>query len=163
MTDIAADTNVRIGSRLAIILIVAGLVFALDTVLATPFTYKLWPLLVAIPAIGFIGIFVRSRVRNGAFLAAGIYLACFSVLALYCNLTSWSVLAVLWPLFIAFIGLACVALHLIHRRSRRNLLTGLLLLSLAAVFLVVGVFGGSYWWSILVLAGLSLLATELVQ
>ncbi|MDP6451187.1 MAG: hypothetical protein QF773_10235, partial [Lentisphaeria bacterium] len=86
-----------------------------------------------------------------------------SVLALYCNLTSWSVLAVLWPLFIAFIGLACVALHLIHRRSRRNLLTGLLLLSLAAVFLVVGVFGGSYWWSILVLAGLSLLATELVQ
>ena len=146
--------------RLAILLIVIGLLLAVDSFLELSIVYRFWPLLLTMFAIGLIGIFVRGGARESLFLAAGVYLACFSVLALYCNFASWSALGRLWPLFVAFLGAVFAALFRFQGKRRVHLLLGLLLFSVAAVFFVVFTLGGRFWWTIFILVGLSVLASE---
>ena len=67
------------------------------------------PLLITSLGGGLVGIFHQRGRRESVFLGAGVYLICFSLLALYCSFTSWSRLAVLWPLFIGFLGVAFLA------------------------------------------------------
>jgi drug/metabolite transporter (DMT)-like permease len=94
------------------------------------------------------------------FLVAGVYLLCFSGLALFCSFTSWAAMASLWPLFVTFLGVVLVALFFFREKRRAYLLTGLLLISLSAVFSVTQTFGAHWWWTILILAGLSILVAE---
>lgn len=146
--------------RLAVLLILVGAVFALDTVFAWSVAVKLWPLLLTVLAVGLIGIYVQRGARGSMFLASGVYLLCFSVLALYCNFTSWGHLGELWPLFIAFLGAAFVAVFLAGGRRRGHLLVGLLLVSAAAVLWVEVAVSTRYWWTALILVGVSLLVWE---
>lgn len=154
--DAARTTAIRLG----VLLLVIGLVSAVDSLLQLSVVHKLWPLLVVALASGLLGIFVKSGRRAPVFLATGTYLLCFSVLALCCTLTSWALLAVLWPLFITFLGLVFLALFQFHSARRFNLLAGLLLVSLSAVLGVLVTLGAKYWWTAFVLAGLSTLAAE---
>ena len=146
--------------RLGLLLIVIGVLLALDTFLDLAVVYRLWPVLVAMVGVGLIGIFFKGQSRVPVFLVAGVYLLCFSGLALFCNFTSWAAMANLWPLFITFLGAVFVALFFFHEKRRTYLLTGLLLVSLSAVFLVTQTLGADWWWTILILAGLSILAAE---
>jgi hypothetical protein len=111
-------------------------------------------------AIGLLGIFAKTGRRSPVFLATGTYLLFFSGLALYCSFSSWARLGRLWPLFITFLGVVFLALHRFHSPRRFNLLAGLLLLSLSAVFGVLFTLGPQYWWTAFLLAGLSVLAAE---
>ena len=152
--------NDIVNRRLAALLILIGVLFAVDSVLELSVVHKLWPVLLTIVAIGLIGIFTKRPARGSVFLASGVCLLCFSGLALYCNFTSWGTLARLWPLFIAFLGLAFVVVFLARSRSRLHLLLGLLLLSIAVVLWLFLTFSSQFWWIAFILVGLSLLVSE---
>jgi len=149
--------------RLGLLLIVIGVLLALDTLLDLAVIYRLWPVLVAMVGVGLIGIFFKGQSRVPVFLAAGVYLVCFSGLALFCSFTSWAATANLWPLFITFLGVVFVALFFFHEKRHVYLLTGLLLISVSAVFCVILAAGAEWWWTIFILAGLSILAAELFK
>jgi hypothetical protein len=146
--------------RLAFLLIVIGVLLAMDTFLDLSVVYKLWPVLVAMVGVGLIGIFFKGNSRVPMFLVAGVYLLCFSGLALFCSFTSWAAMASLWPLFITFLGVVFACLFFFREKRRAYLLTGLLLVSTSAVFSVTQNFGAHWWWTILILAGLSILVAE---
>jgi len=149
--------------RLGLFFIVVGSVFAADSLLDLDVASHLWPLLLAMPALGFLGMYRQGGGRDAAFLVVGVYLGCFSILALYCSLTSWAELAEIWPLFITFLGVVFLALFQFRSRKRSHLLVGLILVSLSVVFLVVLTLGMRYWWTVLVLAGASILLAERVE
>jgi hypothetical protein len=145
-------------SRLALILVAIGLLFAVDAALKLSVVYKLWPLVIAVFGVGMLGIYRKTKPRGILYLGVGTYLCCFSVLALWCNFEGWARLGRLWPLFILFLGAVFVAASLFSPRRRFHLLAGLLLISLSAVFFLVFSLGASYWWTALILGGLSIYA-----
>lgn len=152
--------NHVVSRRLAVLLIVIGAAFAVDSALGLSVAHKLWPLLLTILAVGLIGIFIKRNARGGLFLISGVYLLCFSGLALYCSFTSWAALAELWPLFIAFLGLGLVVRFFARGRKRGQLLLGLLLISVAVVLWLLFTLSAGYWWIAFILVGLSLLVSE---
>lgn len=156
MTDAKqADTNVY--TRLAILLIVVGALFAADSYLGLAIVPRLWPLLVAMLGIGLIGIYFQRKTTGLLFLGAGEYLVFFSGLALFCNFASWSRIGRLWPLFIIFLGIVLCTLYGFSRQRRLFLFLGLILISLAVFFYAVFAINTRYWWSIFFLVGISIL------
>jgi len=149
----------RTYSRLGILLIFLGGAFAAATYLGLPFVYGLWPLLTLSLGTGFIGIYAK-RHRGGSFyLGFGVYLTQFSILALYCNFTSWSMLSSLWPIFVAFLGVVFTVQFLAVRRNHFVLFLGVLSFLLAGFFLLVFNVDTSYWWVVFVVVGVSVLVT----
>lgn len=148
--------------RLALLLLVIGLLFALDSFLKLDVIHRLWPMLLAVTGIGLIGIFLKGHVRVPMFLIAGVYLVCFSGLALFCNFTSWAALGHLWPLFITFLAVVFVALFCFHQARRAYLTMGLLLASASVVFYLTLSVSARLWWTVFVLAGLSILVVEML-
>ena len=146
--------------RLAILLVVVGILFAVDSLLKISLAAKLWPLLITVTGGGMVGIYRKSGRRDVIFLAVGVYLVAFSGMALYLNFTDWGRIAALWPMFVAFLGLVFVATFFFHRRRRTVLRIGLLLLSVAFGFSVSLQWGTQYWWTALILVGVSLLVSE---
>lgn len=149
--------------RFGIILVIIGLLLAADSILKLSLIHKLWPVLITIIGIGFIGIFRQRARKEPLYLGTGIYLVGFSLLALYCNFTSWSSLATLWPLFITILGVALIGSFIFCRHRRMQLLLGLLLISLSAVFFFIFTLDSRLWWTGFILAGLSILAAELAK
>ena len=143
--------------RLAILLIVIGVIFAINSILGYSFVYQLWPGLILLPGTGFIGIFLKRKERGSLYLAVGEYLVLFTGLALYCNFTSWASLSYLWPVFITFLGVVFLSIFLVRRKSRFLFFLGLLLLSLSVFFFFVFSGGSQFWWLIFILVGLSIL------
>ena len=149
--------------RLAIFLIMIGLLFAFDSLLRLSFIYKLWPVIILILGIGLVGIFVKRKASGDIFLAVGEYLICFSGLAFYCNFTSWRNMSEIWPLFIAFLGIVFVTLFILHSKKRFLLLLGLLHLSLSIFFFLIFSLTGQLWWTIFILVGLSILVSGRIR
>lgn len=145
--------------RLGVLLIFVGLLCAAASHFGLPVVYKLWPLLVLSLGLGFVGIFAKRRARGALYLALGEYLILFSILALYCNFTSWGNLRHLWPVFIAFLGVVFGTLLVFRRRNRLLLFLALSFVLVSASLLLIFSFGSQYWWSILVLVGLSVLVS----
>jgi hypothetical protein len=143
--------------RLGVLLMVLGGLFALGTHFGVTDVFKLWPVLVVTTGIGFVGIFAKRRAKGAFYLAFGEYLILFGGLALYCNYTSWAELKTLWPLFVGFLGVVFATLLVFRPKNRLLLFFALLFFLLAAGFFVVFSLGSQYWWSILVLVGLSVL------
>lgn len=147
-------------TRLAILLIVIGALLALESYIEVSCIRKLWPLLITILGTGLIGVFIKRKTSGSLYLAAGEYLVCFSGLALYCSFTSWDHMSRLWPLFILFLGIVFLTLFPVNRKKRLLLLTGLILISVAAVFLFIFALADMrYWWTIFILIGISLLVS----
>ncbi|MFC1587248.1 hypothetical protein ACFL54_02965 [Planctomycetota bacterium] len=146
-------------TRLAILLIVIGLLFAADSLLGVSFAYKLWPLLIFMLGTGLVGIYLKRKAKGALYLAGGEYFILFSGLAFYCNFTSWQNLKHLWPIFVGFLGLVFITLFLFYRKKRFLLFLGLLLLSLSIFFLLIFSLGTQFWWIIFMLAGLSILVS----
>ncbi len=143
--------------RLGILLILVGLLCAAASHFGLPVVYKLWPLLILSLGFGFIGIFAKRRARGAIYLALGEYLVLFSILALYCNFTSWSNLGHLWPVFIAFAGVVFATLLVFRRRNHLLLFLALSFVLLSASLLLMFFCGSQYWWSIPILVGLSVI------
>ena len=143
--------------RLGVLLIIIGMLFAVETFFGVRFLYRLWPVFLSMTGIGFIGIFYKREKREGLYLALGVYLICFSLLALYCNYNSWGMLGRLWPLFITFLGFSLLFINYLKARRRLFLFLGLILISLSAVFLLTFSVNQGLWWIIFILLGLSIL------
>ena len=152
-----------VSRRLALLLIIIGGLFAADSALDLSVAPKLWPLLLTIVAIGLIGIFIKRRERGAGYMASGIYLLCFSGLAMYCNFTDWSMIAVLWPAFIVFMGLSFLSIFFACGRNRWYLLLGLVLITAALVLWLSLSFSGRFWWNSFILVGVNLLIWEKVH
>lgn len=147
-------------SRLAILLFILGAMFGADSIFHLSFIYKLWPLVITMLGIGFIGIF-RTRDRKEAlYLVVGIYLICFSGLALWCDFTHWSYLKILWPLFVAFLGISVTCAYVFCQKKHTWLLIGLLLISTSVVFFFVFSISHDLWWTVFLLAGMSVWISE---
>ncbi|MBN1577807.1 MAG: hypothetical protein JW913_14700 [Chitinispirillaceae bacterium] len=149
--------------RLGILLAGIGTVLAIDTMADLSVLYKLWPLLCTILGIGFIGIYLQRSRRESAYIGVGSFIIGFSGLALYCNFTSWSVLASFWPAFIILLGIAMIFGFIFGNRRPAILLTGLLFISLGTVFFMVFSLSHKLWWSIFILAGCSMLVFDKVR
>lgn len=151
-----------VSRRLAVLLIVIGVVFAVDSILGLSVAWRMWPLLLTIVATGLIGIFAKRGGRGGGYLACGVYLLCFSGLAIYLNFTSWAMLTILWPAYVAFLGLAFMALFLAGG-NRWTGLSALGLLSTALMLWLFMAFSGQFWWVAFILAGASLMIWEKIK
>ncbi len=150
--------------RLGILSIGIGILMALDIMADISFIYKLWPVLTVILGIGFIGIYVHRSRQEAAFIGIGSYLIGFSALAFYCNLTAWSELSLLWPVFIALFGVSFILMFFFSRqRPVLLLLSGLLFISLALVFFFVFGITTRLWWSVFVFAGISFLIFDTMR
>lgn len=141
--------------RLGILLIGIGAVLAIDSITERTVMYKMWPLLCTVSGIGFIGIYQQRSRREASYIGVGSFLIQLSALFLYCNFTSWSILATLWPFFIGMLGVSMIVGFLFGNRSSVLLLSSLLFVSIATVFFLVFSFNHHLWWSIFILAGCS--------
>ncbi|MBN2038313.1 MAG: hypothetical protein JW768_16350 [Chitinispirillaceae bacterium] len=149
--------------RLGILLAVIGILLAIDTMADLSFIYRLWPLLTAVLGIGFIGIYLRRSRREAVYIGAGVYLIGFSGLAIYCSLTSWSVLAGLWPAFIGLMGLSFISGYFFGRRRPSLLLSGFLFISIAILFYFVFGQNQHLWWTVFIFAGISFFIFDRVK
>jgi hypothetical protein len=149
--------------RLGVLLIAIGIALAIDTLADLSFIYKLWPLLITVLGIGFTGIYFRRARRESGYIAVGTAVIGISGVALYCNLTSWSELATLWPLFIGIMGISFIFGYALGKKKPVLLLSGLLLISLSIVFFFVFALSGTLWWTALLLAGASFFIFDTVR
>lgn len=147
--------------RLAYMLFIIGILFALDSYLGISLFLNLWPVLVLILGIGFIGIYSKGKRRGFTYLVIGIYMILFTFLALYCNFTSWALLSIYWPIFITFLGIVVIAIFIYRQTSRVMLFLGLLLIFLSFYFFIVFSIGNNAWWTIFILVGLSILLSRI--
>lgn len=141
--------------RFGILLAIIGGILAVDTMADLTVLYKLWPLLCTILGIGFTGIYLQRSRRESMYIGLGIFFIGFSVLALYCNFTSWTTLAKLWPVFPLLLGVSMVFGFLFGSRHAVLLLNGLLFISLSIVFFLVFSLSYRLWWSVFILSGAS--------
>jgi hypothetical protein len=146
--------------RAGILLIVIGGLLAIDTFTELAVIYKFWPVITLMLGVGLVEIFRRRSRKESPYLVLGVYLIGFSGLALWCNFTTWSILARWWPLFISFLGAGFVAAFFLSSRRKVFLVMGLLLLSIAVGFLLIFVASPQLWWSVFILAGLSIVVSE---
>ncbi len=149
--------------RFGVLLLVIGALLAVDSHTKLFVIYKLWPVLSIILGFGFFGIFKQRARKESLYLCMGIFFIGFSLLALYCNFTSWKALTMLWPLFITNLGIALIATFLFCRPRRIQLLSGLLLVSLSVVFFLIFSLDTQLWWTGFILAGFSFLLSEMVK
>lgn len=152
--DPNCDSNyVRVG----VFLIVAGLVFALETHFRVHVLYRLWPLVLTIWGAGFIGIYTHRERRDAMFLGIGIYIILFSAISQYFSFAGWGAISRLWPAFIGFLGITFLLIYGFHKRQRIYLLLGMFLSSMAMVFSLVFALSWTLWWTTFVFVGVSIL------
>ena len=149
--------------RLGIMLAIIGAVLAIDTMADLSVLYKLWPVLCTFLGIGFIGIYIQRSRREATYIGVGSYIIGFSVLALYCNFTSWSILASFWPAFIVLLGMAMIFGFIFGNRLPVMLLIGLLFISTGIVFFMVFSLNHRLWWTIFIFTGCSFLIFDRVR
>jgi len=142
------------------ILISLGIIFGLETLLKFQILYNLWPLILTNLGAGFISIFFKRERRDSIYLGIGVYIICFSILAFYCNFQTWEKLSVLWPSFIAFIGISYLFIYLFFARHPIYLFMIILFLSVSLVFFIVFSVNSKYWWIIFIFLGIAAFVTE---
>lgn len=156
LKNIGAQTYRRVG----FLLIAIGTAYGVDSFFDIHIINRLWPVLITILGIGFLGIFIKRGKHEAAYLGTGVYLTGFSALALFCNFSSWGKLATYWPVFILFLGISFIGPFLFDRSKRLVLLIGLLLSSVAVVFYFIFNVSGTLWWTSFIFTGLSVLIAE---
>ncbi|EKD29040.1 MAG: hypothetical protein ACD_79C00106G0005 [uncultured bacterium] len=143
--------------RLAYLLIMIGITFALDSLFNLSVVYKLWPLITASLGMGLLVIFIRRQDKKILIQAIGEYLLLFSVLALYCNFNSWHQLKFLWPFFVLFLGIVFITSFIFQRKNRFLFFLGFFLTWLSVYFFFLIFLGHQVWWTIFIVIGLSIL------
>ncbi len=154
------NIGAQVYRRIGFLLIIIGSAYGVDSYFDIHIINRLWPLLITILGIGFLGIFIKRGKREAAYLGTGVYLTGFSALALFCNFSSWGNLATYWPIFILFLGVSFIGPFLFDKSKRLGLLIGLLLSSVAVVFYFIFSISSTLWWTSFIFTGLSVLIAE---
>lgn len=145
--------------RLSLILLVIGLVLAIDISNASSL-HKFWPILLTLLGSGFTGIYFKRRKRDGIYLFLGIYTLLFSGLAFYCSFTSWMGMSALWPLTILFTGITLLALFFIHNKSRTLLFWGMFFISISSLFLLLFLVSNQLWWTAFIFLAITIFVSD---
>lgn len=116
-----------------------------------------WPLTVTLAGVALIiGGVGRGRYGKGA-IGAGVYLLLTSGLFMYLNITSWNMMADLWPLFIGFLGVSIFASGVGGRRNRVIIFLSVFFVLVSLSFFLIFTIDPKLWPVSLFCLGLSLI------
>ena len=138
---------------LAGIMIILGIILLLENFHIVDGAWMIWPFLPLILGIGFTMLYFRTR-KDLVLLGLGTFIGLNSLFFFYLNLTSWVLLAYLWPAFIVFVGLTFFACWL-PSRKRVLLYLGMFLTALGISFILIFAISTRLWPLTLVLTGIS--------
>lgn len=153
----ASSVELSNHGRLGVLLIIIGVLLAIDVLCSLSFIYKLWPLLLLLLGIGFCGIYRQRSRKEAIYIGIGSYFLGLTGIFLYCSLISWEILATIWPSFITLLGISLCLGYVGGRRKPLLLLAGLIFLSISAVFFFVFTIDYQLWWTVFILTGISFL------
>ena len=91
---------------LALLFILVGIILILENFGVLMGISKLWPVILLLLGLGFVMLFFERKKQDTVLLWIGSFLMMVSVLFGYLNHTSWMLLAYLWPVFLALVGLS---------------------------------------------------------
>lgn len=134
------------------ILLLSGMAMILENYHIIDGYYRLWPVYILFLAYGLLYLFYRKGKNDNFLLSVGVYLLQFSLLAFYCNFTSWKNLGVWWPLFIGFISPPTLLIY-IYQKRKFYLLTSITTLMLAIIFILVFQVDSKLWPLSLIFTG----------
>ena len=140
---------------LAAVFVIAGVVLTLENVGLVSGIARLWPLLIIVLGLGFLGLFSQKG-RDDLVLA---WLGTFSIglgtLFVYLNYAGWGRISGLWPVFLALVGVSFAVL-VFFSSNRVFAWSAVLFISLFIVFYLVFSISLSLWPLSLVIFGLCL-------
>ena len=146
---------------LATILILIGIIFLLENFGIVSGAWLFWPLIPLILGTGFCMLFFRTR-KDLVLLGLGSGLVLNSLFFFYLNLTSWKLLAYLWPAFMIILGLTFIACFLFSRK-RVLIYLAVILMALGSSFILVFAISTILWPLTLVLAGISFIIINIFE
>jgi hypothetical protein len=147
---------------LAVVLILIGIVFMLDNYSIVTSILIFWPILPLIIGIGFTLLFFRSKRKDLILLGMGVFITSNSTFFFYLNFTGWSLLAVLWPAFIAIVGLTFAACSFFSK-NRVLIYLAVFLIALGIAFILVFAVSTTLWPLTLILTGLSFILINIFE
>ena len=122
---------------------------------------RLWPVFPFIVGVGFwIGYF-QDR-QNHGLLMPGTILVVISLLFLYCNITTWSNMETLWPIFILAPAVGFIAMFLGGNRDKGLLFPSGILTLIGIIFLAITHGLSEFWPILLIIAGALLILSQYV-
>ena len=142
---------------IAILSILCGVVLILESYDYLEGIWRLWPIFPLILGIGFILLFFNRGRADAALLGIGTYLVCCGAFFFFLNVTTWALLAHLWPLFIGFMGLSFLAPVIWQGKRGIIVPIALFMLFLSGVLLLVVTVDNRLWPISLILFGACLL------
>ncbi|HWJ03475.1 MAG TPA: DUF5668 domain-containing protein [Verrucomicrobiae bacterium] len=128
-----------LGKRLmGITLILIGSALALETMGLINLSWNLfWPLFLLVPGLGFHVAFFASDNRNPGLLVPGGILTTYGLLFLFMELTAWSLMHILWPVFILGVALGLFELYIFGPRENALLIPVGILSLVGFAFLLI--------------------------
>lgn len=143
---------------LGLIMIILGLIFLLDNLNILRFEFfMLWPLLVILGGTGFWLGFLTNR-KNLGLIMPGTILIIYGALFMYCALTDWDYMRILWPVFLLGPGIGFFLMYAFSEKKDRGLLLpGGILTLLSLLFAFSHLNYLRYWPVILIIIGIVLL------
>ena len=123
---------------LAVLCVIVGALLLLEQFDVLTGVHRLWPIFPAFVGIGLLVLFYQRARQDLVLMGIGSFMIGVSGLFFLCNYTSWAILLVAWPAFIALVGLSSVAASFYAKRARTAMWTsGGSLVVLGLVFFVV--------------------------
>ncbi len=140
---------------LAAVFVIAGVILTLENAGVVSGIARLWPLLLVVLGIGFLGLF-NQKGRNDLVLAwLGTFFVGLGTLFGYLNYAGWVHITTLWPVFLALVGGSFAVLSFFSS-NRVFVWSAVLFVSLFIVFHLVFSVSLSLWPLSLVIFGLCL-------
>ena len=143
-----------------ILLIILGVVFLLGN-LSEVSMARLWPVFPLVVGLGFWIAYFENR-QNAGILMPGSILVVTSLLFFYCNLTSWSEMELLWPVFVLAPAVGFIAMYLGGNRDRSLLFPAGILILIGIIFLSISHGLSEYWPILLIIAGAGLILSQYI-
>ncbi len=137
----------------AIILILCTPLLLLETFGVTRGMYKIWPVFPLVFGIGSVLIAFRTENRFPIMGGIGSFLILCSLFFFYLNLTSWSELATLWPVFVILLGLSFIISSVLNQSLVVRIL-GIATSLIGIAFTFIFTISYSFWPLAIALAGI---------
>ena len=147
---------------LAVVLILIGTVFLLDNFGVWTGISAVWPILPLILGIGFCMLYFKNKRKDLILLGLGSIITSDSTFFFYLNLTSWRALALLWPIFIAILGISFIICYCFSK-MKVLLYLAVFLIALSASFILIFAISSHLWPLSLILGGISFILISVFE
>lgn len=140
---------------LATVFILSGVALLFESFGIAKGVHNIWPIFSFIIGLGFLLLNKKQRKRDIVLTIIGWFMMLSSLLFVYLNLTSWTQVAFLWPVFITFAGISFLAVHR-NNKSKKFLYMGIGGILLSLIFIFIFGVSASLWPVSLIVAGIFL-------